>query len=162
MGAYKILFLQSVRNACQITAATNIERCASVAHRTALLSIAHLLVVGSSLLSVWKWGNPFSKFWDVILPKHDFKQNLKQILDSAARRGESMKEKLTKVRNVFLWRGHGAHAYNVTIHELCLRARRRRGTVDCSMLLPAEARHLIIPSRWRKLSQKYEENVRIN
>ena len=96
------------------------------------------------------------------LPKHDFKQNLKQILDSAARRGESMKEKLTKVRNVFLWRGHGAHAYNVTIHELCLRARRRRGTVDCSMLLPAEARHLIIPSRWRKLSQKYEENVRIN
>ena len=66
----------------------------------------------------------------------------------AARRG-SLQASLWRHRALLLWRGPRAYAYNVTMHELCLRARRRRPTVDCAALLPPEIASLVRPAAAR-------------
>lgn len=60
----------------------------------------------------------------------------------------ALQASLWRHRHLFLWRG-GGFAYNMTLHELCWRARRRRAKVHCAALLPAEIASLVIPAAAR-------------
>ena len=60
----------------------------------------------------------------------------------------SMQTALLNHRQLFLWGAAGC-AYNVTLHELCWRARHRRATVECARLLPRAAADLVLPPRHR-------------
>ena len=73
-------------------------------------------------------------------------RRLPALLDSVPQeRLAALQAALWKVRTLFLWRGPTAYAYNVTMHELCWRARRRRARVNCTALLPAEIAGLLTP-----------------
>lgn len=84
------------------------------------------------------------------LPKAAFTRQLPALLDAVpAKRRAALQGALWRYRELFLWRGAGASAYNVTMHELCLRARRRRTGVDCTTLLPPPIVSLIVPPSQR-------------
>ena len=74
---------------------------------------------------------------------------LHEVLASVpTRRQEQLQASVLAHRRLFLW--HGGLAYNVTLSELCWRARYRRPGVRCDELLPAEARRLVIPPQRRR------------
>jgi hypothetical protein len=71
----------------------------------------------------------------------------------AAERMSAMHASLMQHRKLLLWRNGGV-AYNVTMHELCWRARHRKAGVDCGALLPPEASGLVIPPPQRRRRSK--------
>lgn len=70
-------------------------------------------------------------------------------VSSATRK--AMHQSVLRHRSLFLWsEAAGGRAYNVTMHELCWRARHRHAGVDCSALLPHDARALVVPPPVRR------------
>ena len=65
---------------------------------------------------------------------------------------QQMHASLLQHRRLFLW-GSGGFAFNVTMHELCWRARYRRPRVRCEALLPSAAASLVIPPPQRRSSK---------
>ena len=64
---------------------------------------------------------------------------------------QRMHENVVKHRRLFLWGSPiGGFAYNVTMHELCWRARYRKAGVDCASLLPDDAKDLVLPPQQRR------------
>ena len=65
---------------------------------------------------------------------------------------ERLQTSLLAHRRLFLWRG--GLAYNLTMSELCWRARHRKQGVRCDAMLPEEASRLVIPPHRRRGSMR--------
>ena len=80
------------------------------------------------------------------VPKESVK-DLHVMLDGippAAR--DAMHAHVMRHRMLFVWNAAvGGRAYNMTMHELCWRARYRHAGVDCNALLPSDVRGLVVP-----------------
>ena len=109
-------------------------------------------ILASSQVSAWfDDAIDYSSFSIRGYPKESLKDLHTMLAAIPTEQLQRMHENVVKHRRLFLWGSSiGGFAYNVTMHELCWRARYRKAGVDCASLLPADAKDLVLPPQQRR------------